>query len=102
MDHKNDCPIYHGGQCQTPVACASQPESLGAAGVQPVTVKPPADVPMSAFYMSLRDYFAAAAVPSIVAEYLRRNKETGLQDASALGGAGHDAFIVADAMLRNR
>lgn len=52
--------------------------------------------------ISLRDYFAAAALPGICAEYLRRAEESGLSYAGALGGAGHDSYIVADAMLAVR
>ena len=52
MYHKNDCAVYSGGKCATPVACASQPTPEPASGV------PSVDVPPTAFYMSLRDYFA--------------------------------------------
>ena len=50
--------------------------------------------------MTLRDYFAAKAMPSIVSYFLK--EEFHLTDHSWMEGVAMDAYKMADAMLKAR
>lgn len=52
--------------------------------------------------MSLRDYFAAKALPALVAASEKRNDSNGQTDAGLAARVAKYAYIVADAMLVER
>jgi hypothetical protein len=54
--------------------------------------------------MTLRDYFAAAALPAIIAATSNGQHLPGhnLEGATIAEAIAHDAYVMADAMLRER
>lgn len=51
--------------------------------------------------MTLRDYFAAKAMPAVYTEYCEDARATGF-DEGWIDGVAHDAYAMADAMLKAR
>lgn len=58
-------------------------------------------LPISGHGMTLRDYFAAKALPGLIVPFLQRDLDT--QDPTGwMDGLAGDAYAMADAMLKAR